>query len=33
VDPGTNKVTGTVSVEHHPQCVAVAGGLVWVTLR
>jgi hypothetical protein len=33
VDPGTNRLAESIAVEHQPQGLAVAGGLVWVTLR
>ena len=33
IDPRTNKVTATIAVGHRPQGVAVADGLVWVTVR
>jgi YVTN family beta-propeller protein len=33
IDPGTNTVVETIDVGHRPQGVAVANGLVWVTVR
>lgn len=33
VDPSSNEVADTLSVDHPPQGVAFAGGLAWVTLR
>jgi DNA-binding beta-propeller fold protein YncE len=33
IDPRTNRVTATIAVGHRAQGIAVAGGLVWVTVR
>jgi YVTN family beta-propeller protein len=33
IDSRTNAVSATVAVGHRPQGVAVAGGVVWVTVR
>jgi YVTN family beta-propeller protein len=33
VDPGTNRLAESIAVEHQPEGLAVAGGLVWATLR
>lgn len=33
IDPRTNRVTSTIAVGHRPQGIAIAGRLVWVTVR
>jgi hypothetical protein len=33
VDPRANRLAESIAVEHQPQGLAVAGGLVWVTVR
>jgi YVTN family beta-propeller protein len=33
IDPETNEVVETIAVGHRPEGIAVAGGLVWVTVR
>jgi YVTN family beta-propeller protein len=33
IDPRTDNVTATIAIGHRPQGIAVADGLVWVTVR